>query len=113
MKLLLYISLLLFVSVSASCNNNGVSSYSDCKNKGSNCCFVYFDFDIPDSKNKPDHSLNCVDSSSVSTVVSGMESDVRERGGTIKTTVQCASNSTNYLMLDLLALILLFYISVY
>ena len=111
MKLLFYTSLLLFVSLSTSCDDDGVSSYSDCKNKGSDCCFVYFEFDVPVPENE--HSQRCVDSSSVSNIVSNMEKDIKRKGGTIKTTIQCSSNPSNYLMLDLLALIILFYISVY
>lgn len=112
MKLLLYTSLLLFVYVST-CDDDGVSSYSDCKNKGSNCCFIIFDYDCQGVKKPP--IQRCVDSSSVSSIVSNMEERVKDKkcGGTLKNTIQCSSNSSNYLIFDLLALIILFYITVY
>ena len=109
MKSLLYISLLLFIlfiSVNASCD--GGSSYSDCKDKGSDCCFVNLDYDCKGTN----RVLNqCMDNSKLSELLEKID---KCPGGKVnKKYVQCDSNSSNYLKFDLIALILFFYISVY
>lgn len=107
MKSLLYVSLLLFIlfiSVSSLCDGVA-SSYSDCKNKGSDCCFIDLDYEC-DGNN---HFKKCADGSTISRydeIIKRCNAKVNRK------IIQCSSNSSNHLMLDLLAL-LIFYISAY
>mgnify|MGYP007101926006 CR=1 FL=1 len=109
MKLLLYTPLLLFIlfiSISASCD--GGSSYSDCKNEGSDCCFVILDYDC---KGRNTVVRQCMYNSKLSDLLKLIEKcqdkNIKQKY------IQCASNSSNYLRFDLLTLIIFLYISIY
>ena len=115
MKSLLYTSLLsfiLFISVNSSCDGDAANnSYSVCKSKGSNCCFIIVYY--KDSKNKDQQAKQCGDSSSVSNIITTIESRIGGSGGTVSHhTIQCDTNSYNYLKFNLLVLIILFYVIV-
>lgn len=116
MKSLLYTSLLsffLFISVNASCDGDDANqSYSNCKNQGSNCCFIIVNYKVKRTKDV-EEIKKCCDITSVSSCVSSIEGGIdKEKNEDIRHIIQCDSNSSNYLRLDLLVLIILFYMIV-
>ena len=113
MKSLLFTSLLLFIlfiSVNAICDQG--SSYSECQNKGgSDCCFIDIVYYCKTEVGRPEHPITkCAISSKISSF-DDIVNDENCKGEIKKRIIQCSSNSSNFLIFDLLALILLLYIS--
>ena len=107
--LLLFI---LFITVSASCEGDDAdTSYSNCKDKGSDCCYVILYYNYKGDKDV----RKCVDESSVSSFISKKTKEIKDdlHVDINQKSVQCSSNLSNYLIFDLLYLIILFCFIVY